>query len=150
MIFSEAKAAVELVKDLAAHLRQTGNHDPAIMQKFEDLRSKVLSAYETEIELRDKIRQLEQEQELKQMPYDEEAGLYYNENESGQREYFCQRCADVDKKKVRVVNEDPQNWYCMGCQNQYRTRAARAAERASIDAYNERLKKGRTTGLWDD
>ena len=147
MIFSEAKAAVDLVKDLSGYLRQTGSHDPVVMQKFDDLRSKVLSAYETEIGLRDKIRQLEQEQELKEMPYDEESGLYYNEKESGQREYFCQRCADVDKKKVRVFNEEPQSWICMGCQTRYRTRAALAAARASIVAHNEDMRKKRP-GFW--
>ena len=141
MIFSEAKAAVDLAKDLAAWLHQTKNFNPEVMQKFDDLRGKVLAAYETEIELREKIRQLEQDLEFKQMVFDDDTGLYYQDGENGKREYFCQRCADVDKKRVHVISEEHDRWLCLGCNRSYKTQNAKAATRASIAAHNERQRK---------
>jgi len=126
MIFSETKAAVDLVKDLAALLRQTGNYDPVLIQKFDDLRGQVLTAYQTEIELykevdslNEKVRQLEARLELQQMSYDKASGLYFVEN-GGKRDYYCQRCADADKKQVRVT-EQSHGWTCRACNQFYQT-----------------------------
>ena len=143
MVFSEVKAAVDLVKDLAELLRKAGNYDPDVLNKFNDLRGKVLSAYETEIELLGKIRQLEQDLELKKMSYDADSGLYYQDDEDGKREYFCQRCADMDNKSVRVQTERPGLWRCFGCDCAYQTQASRAATRAAIQAHNEKVREER-------
>ena len=65
-VISEAKAAVELAKELGSYLKQAGEYDPKLMGMFEDLRGKVLSLYESDIELRQQVRELEEKLKLRE------------------------------------------------------------------------------------
>lgn len=75
---SEAKAALDLVKEVAAYLKKTGEHDPNLMGMFEDLRGKVLSLCESDIELRQQVRELEEKLKLREeVFFDKDIGAYF-------------------------------------------------------------------------
>jgi len=106
-VISEAKAAVELAKELGSYLKQAGEHDPKLMGMFEDLRGKVLSLYESDIELRQQVRELEEKLKLREeVSFDREVGAYFKgTNEEPGDGPFCAKCFHEDKGLVPMAEE---------------------------------------------
>lgn len=123
---SEIKAAVDLVQQLTNYLRKSGNYDQQVLQDLEELRGKVLDAYSTEIDLRQKLQKLEEQLTLRNLAYDADMAAYYQLAESGEKEFFCQKCADVDKNLCRLQRMEHGS-YCRACKEFYQTAAQRAA-----------------------
>lgn len=94
MIFSEAKAAVDLVKDLAAYLQKKGEYDPQLMGMFSDLQSKVLGLWQSDIELRQQIQELRDKLNTRDDAFfDRKKGAYYTGTlETPKDGPFCGNC----------------------------------------------------------
>lgn len=101
-VISEAKAAVELAKELGSYLKKAGEHDPKLMGMFEDLRGKVLSLYESDIELRQQVRELEEKLKLREeVFFDRQKGAYYIGKQGAIKDGpFCCKCYHNEKGLV--------------------------------------------------
>lgn len=106
-VISEAKAAVELAKELGSYLKQAGEHDPKLMGMFEDLRGKVLSLYESDIELRQQVWELEKKLELRDNTFfSRKNGAYYTGTPEDIKDGpFCAKCFH-EKKELVPMFED--------------------------------------------
>lgn len=114
MIISELKAAVDLTKSIADAINAAKNYDPQLLSRFNELHSKVLNAYNVEIDLRRRIEELESELALKKMVYVKEPGAYRHPEDTEGKELFCQKCFDADKKLCRL-HETDFNFFCSVC-----------------------------------
>lgn len=101
---SEIKAAVDLLRDLYNYVKQSANYDPKIIESLEAIRTKVLDAREKEIELLEQVHGLRETLKMKTMPFDRNIQAYYENEEDGQRIYYCLRCADADEKNANFRN----------------------------------------------
>lgn len=124
---SEIKSALDLVQELTKYIKKSANHDPQVIQELDELRGKVLDAYNTEIELRQRLHELEEQLVIRKFPYDQEMAAYYQETESGEKEFFCQRCLDVERQLCRLQRME-HGYYCRACKEFYQTAAQRAAD----------------------
>ena len=124
---SEIKSAVDLLQELTKYIKKSANYDPQVIQDLEGLRGKVLDAYSTEIELRQRINELEEQLAMRNLPYDADMAAYYQVTENGAKEFFCQKCLDVDRRQCRLQRME-HGHYCRACQEMYQTAAQRAAE----------------------
>ena len=125
-VISEAKAAVELAKELGSYLKQAGEHDPKLMGMFEDLRGKVLSLYESDIELRQQVRELEEKLKLREeVFFDRKKGAYYTGTPQNIKDGpFCAKCFHEEKGLVPMKEwfsygytdvRDSSEWLCPSC-----------------------------------
>ena len=101
-VISEAKAAVELAKELGSYLKKAGEHDPNLMGMFEDLRGKVLSLYESDIELRQQMRELKEKLTLREeVFFDQDKGAYFTGTPKDIKGGpFCAKCYTEKDKLV--------------------------------------------------
>lgn len=102
---SESKAAFELVREIAAYLKKAGEHDPKLMGMFEELRVKVLSLYESDVELRQHILELEEKLKLREdVFFDRDIGAYYKGTPEDRKDGpFCAKCFHEKKELVPMV-----------------------------------------------
>lgn len=107
-VISEAKAAVELAKELGSYLKKAGEHDPKLMGMFEDLRGKVLSLYESDIELRQQVRELEEKLKLREeVFFDRKKGAYYKGTPQDIKDGpFCAKCFNEKKELIPMMEWD--------------------------------------------
>lgn len=133
-VISEGKAALELTRELVSYLKKAGEHDPKLMGLFEDLREKVLALYESDIELRQQVRELEEKLNLREeVFFDRRRGAYYiGTSEDIKDGPFCAKCFHDDKGLVPMEEwEDPgfgldeyapttPKWLCPVCDNSIR------------------------------
>ena len=124
---SEIKSAVDLLQELTKYIKKSANSDPQVIQDLEGLRGKILDAYSTEIELRQKLHELEEQLAIRKLPYDTDTATYFQLAESGDKEFFCQRCLDVERHLCRLQRLD-HGYYCRACKEFYQTAAQRAAD----------------------
>jgi len=139
MIFQEAKAAVDLAKDIASHLRKTANHDPELMEMFVSLRSAVLDLYEENTRLQSELiaaRSLDDV--MKSVVYDKEYYAYFDNADTERDEPFCQVCLDDRGKRIRMV-ERTYHWVCGVCEHVVYAKGGREREKAA----KERQKRER-------
>lgn len=85
---SEIKSAVDLLQELTKYIKKSANYDPQVIQDLEGLRGKILDAYSTEIELRQKLHELEEQLAIRKLPYDTDMATYFQLAESGDKEFF--------------------------------------------------------------
>ena len=108
-VISEGKAALELTRELVSYLKKAGEHDPKLMGMFEDLREKVLSLYESDIELRQQVRELEEKLKIQdEVFWDQNLGAYFTGTfEDPKGGPFCGKCFHNDNGLVpmRKVNK---------------------------------------------
>ena len=79
---SEIKSAVDLLQELTKYIKKSANYDPQVIQDLEGLRGKILDAYSTEIELRQKLHELEEQLAIRKLPYDTDMATYFQLAES--------------------------------------------------------------------
>jgi len=116
---SEIKSAVDLLRDLYNYVKQTANHDPKVIDTLETIRIKILDAREKELELLEKVRELQESLKTKSMPYDRDVEAYYEDEGDGSRTHYCLRCADADGKKCKLSENYPRGFICRVCGHQY-------------------------------
>lgn len=104
-VISEGKAAFDLVKELAAYLKQAGEHDPKLMGMFEDLREKVLSLYESDIVLRKQVLELEEKLTMREKVFfDRDMGAYFRGTPEDRKDGpFCAKCFHEKKDLVPMA-----------------------------------------------
>lgn len=104
-VISEGKAAFDLVKELAAYLKQAGEHDPKLMGMFEDLREKVLSLYESDIVLRQQVLELEEKLKMREnVFFDRDMGAYFRGTPADRKDGpFCAKCFHAKKDLVPMA-----------------------------------------------
>lgn len=129
---SESKAAFELVREIAAYLKKAGEHDPKLMGMFEELRVKVLSLYESDVELRQHVLELEEKLKLREdVFFDRKKGAYYTGTPQDIKDGpFCSRCYHAGKGLVPMeewedsgftFDEDAPTtpkWLCTSCSHE--------------------------------
>lgn len=103
---SEGKAALELTRELVSYLKKAGEHDPKLMGMFEDLREKVLALYESDIELRQQVRELEEKLNLREdIVFDRSLGAYYTGTLTNRKDGpFCAKCFHEEKGLVPMAS----------------------------------------------
>lgn len=124
---SEIKSAVDLLQDVVKYIKKSANYDPQVIQDLEGLRGKILDAYSTEIELRQRLNELEEQLAMRQLPYDSDMAAYYKLADNGEKEFFCQRCADAERKLCRLQRMN-HGCYCRACKEFYQTAEQKAAD----------------------
>uniref|UniRef100_B8J314 Uncharacterized protein n=1 Tax=Desulfovibrio desulfuricans (strain ATCC 27774 / DSM 6949 / MB) TaxID=525146 RepID=B8J314_DESDA len=114
-VISEGKAALELTRELVSYLKKAGEHDPKLMGMFEDLREKVLSLYESDIELRQQVRELEEKVKLRENTFfNRKNGAYYiGTPEDTKDGPFCAKCFH-EKEELVPMFEDSYDGEYMG------------------------------------
>ncbi len=127
-VISEGKAALELTRELVSYLKKAGEHDPKLVGLFEDLREKVLALYESDIELRQQVRELEEKLQLREeVFFDRKKGAYYTGTpETPKDGPFCGACylakglVPMAERITDSVDEDGNDifynvWQCAVC-----------------------------------
>lgn len=118
-VISEGKAALELTRELVSYLKKAGEHDPKLVGLFEDLREKVLALYESDIELRQQVRELEEKLQLREKAiFNKKIGAYYTGSEECKEGPFCAKCFHERKELVPMKNgyyHEDCIWECPVC-----------------------------------
>uniref|UniRef100_A6VSU9 Uncharacterized protein n=1 Tax=Marinomonas sp. (strain MWYL1) TaxID=400668 RepID=A6VSU9_MARMS len=89
------------------------------LERIMELREATLELQEENLDLKVKVKKLEEELEEKaKLNY--EAPFYWmieGDNKDGP---FCQKCFDSDTKKIRLQTNGNDYWICNACKSQYR------------------------------
>lgn len=102
MIISEVKAAMDLVKQAVGLLHEEKAPNPKLVETIEELRLKVLELYESDINLRLQVRELEEKLNARESVFfDQAKGVYYTGTpEAPKGGPFCAACYHAGKGLV--------------------------------------------------
>lgn len=128
-VFTEAQAAVNLVKQLAAYIKEKKDYDPQLMEMFSDLREKVWALYESDAALRERVGELEDKLKLREdVFFDRKKGGYYTGAPQDIKDGpFCSKCYHEGKGLVPMEEWDDSGfsfdeyapttpkWLCPSC-----------------------------------
>ena len=140
MIISEIKAAVDLTKSIADAMKAAKNYDPQLLESFNELRGKVLGAYNVETDLRQRIEELEKELALKKMVPGKDPVAYYAPDDTERKAPFCQRCLDANQKLCRL-HEMELAYHCTVCNLDVCSSAQLKIRRENMAALNARKRR---------
>lgn len=124
MIFSEAKAALDLLKEAAKLLHEEKDPKPELVAVFEALRKKLFALYESEIELRLQVKEWQDKLAVRDSVFfDEKAGVYFKGTpEAPGGDPFCAKCYHSRRELVPMqvthytLNSAPMTeWKCVVC-----------------------------------
>lgn len=136
MMISEVKAAVDLTKDIISAIKAAKNYDPVILDNLDKLREKILDAQVAEMELREKIAEMEKKLELKKKLFDQESGAFFDPADTNRERPFCARCLQEKQIESNLVY-DEMGSQCRICKEIYRNAAQKRAEQERIDRFKE-------------
>ena len=120
-IFTEAQAAANLLKHLAAYIKEKKDHDPQLMELFSDLREKVWALYESDAALREKVGELEDKLNLREnVFFDQDIGAWFKGTPEDRKDGpFCAKCYTEKKELVPMSKFSSYNlgplWLCPVC-----------------------------------
>ncbi|WP_394182680.1 hypothetical protein [Marinomonas posidonica] len=101
------------------------------LERIMELREATLELQEENLDLKVKVKKLEEDLEEKaKLTY--EAPFYWMIDGGKKDGPFCQQCHDSDKKNIRLQNYRDGWWNCATCKNNFGTAEAQSKDRVAI------------------